>query len=207
MNIQRILRIVAGIGSIVVLPMSPVLLLAESFEQTNLVSDVPGLAANTDPNLVNPWGLAFSATSPFWVSDQGTGVSTLYDGAGNINATVVTVPGGSPPSGPTGQVNNNTSGFLVGSTPAHFIFDTLNGTIAAWSGGASAVTEVTTPGAIYTGLALASSGGSSYLYAADSTGQIRVFNSSYQPVTLAGNFTDPDAPAGFVPFRAFSSLV
>lgn len=201
MNTPRMLRFVAGFGGFLFLPLSPALLLADSFVQTNLVSDVPGLAAKTDPNLVNPWGVAFTATSPFWVSNQGSGVSTLYDGAGNINALVVNVPGGSPPSGPTGQVNNSTSSFLVSGTPARFIFDTLNGTIAAWTSGTTAVTEVTTPGAIYTGLALASSGGANYLYAADSTGQIRIFNSSFQPTTLTGSFTDPSAPAGFVPFN------
>jgi uncharacterized protein (TIGR03118 family) len=90
----------------------------------------------------------------------------------------------------------------VGGVPAHFIFDSLNGTIASWASGTSATTEVTTPGAVYTGLALASSGGSSYLYAADSAnGVIRVFNSSYAAATLPGNFTDPSAIAGYVPFN------
>jgi uncharacterized protein (TIGR03118 family) len=179
------------------------------FNQTDLVSSVPGLAANTDPNLVDPWGISFSATSPFWISNQNTGTTSLYDGAGNLvkigGNPAITIPGGaSGTAGPTGQVSNSTTGFNVNGSPAHFIFANLNGTISGWNAGSSAVTEVTTPGATYTGLALASSGGANFLYAADSTfstGQIRVFNSSFQPVTLSGNFTDPNAIAGYVPFN------
>jgi uncharacterized protein (TIGR03118 family) len=175
--------------------------LADSFAQTNLVSDVTGLAATTDHNLKNPWGMSFSATSPFWVSNQVSGYATLYDGAGTIIPLVVRVPGGAPPTRPTGQVFNGTTSFaLLGVGATHFIFAT-NGAIDGWSSGTTAVQVVSTPGAVYTGLALASSGGSNYLYAADSTGQIRVFNSSYQPITLTGNFTDPHAVAGFVPFN------
>lgn len=112
-------------------------LYADSFIQTNLVSNVPGLAANTDPNLKNPWGVSFSATSPFWTADQGTGLATLYNAAGTQQALVVTIPGGAPPSGPTGTVFNSAAGsFLVNGTPANFIFDNLNGTISAWNAGA-----------------------------------------------------------------------
>ena len=201
---QSNLRLVAGAASVLLLPTSPALLLADSFVQTNLVANTPGIAAHTDPNLVNPWGVSFTATSPFWISDQGSGLATLYDGAGNINSLVVSVPGGGPPSGPTGTVANSAGGTNFAVSPgvaSHFLFDTLNGTIAAWGGGTAATTEVTTPGAVYTGLSLASSGGSNYLYAADSTGSIRVFNSSYQPVSLPGGFTDPNAIGGYVPFN------
>lgn len=176
------------------------------FSQSNLVSDVPGLAANTDPNLVNPWGVAFVGTSPFWASDQGSGVASLYSGTGATIPLVVTVPGGTPPvSGPTGQVFNGTSSFVMpsDSQPALFLFDTLNGTIAGWNkgSGTNAATLASTPGAIYTGLTLANSGGSNYLYAADSTGSIRVFNSSFKQVSLPGGFTDPNGLTGFVPFN------
>jgi len=93
---------------------------AQHYQQTNLVSDIPGLAPVTDPNLVNPWGLARSATSPWWVADNGTGVSTLYNGAGQKLALVVTVPppvGGVSPSAPTGIVSTEvrTSGPHVSS--------------------------------------------------------------------------------------------
>jgi uncharacterized protein (TIGR03118 family) len=178
---------------------------ADIFYQTNLVSDVPGLAQNMDLSLRNPWGVAFSPTSPFWISNQGSGTSTLYDGAGNKIPLTVSIPGSStPPSGPTGQVFAGGSGFtLSNGSAASFIFDTLNGTIDGWNGaaGMTAIQMSSTKGAIYTGLALANSGGSNYLYAADSTGQIRVFNTSFHATSLAGNFTDPNAIAGYAPFN------
>jgi uncharacterized protein (TIGR03118 family) len=177
---------------------------ANVYYQTNLVSDLPALAATTDPKLKNPWGVAFSPTSPFWISNQGSGTSTLYDGAGNKEPLTVTIPGSTPPSGPTGQVFAGGSGFtLSNGKAASFIFDTLNGTIDGWNGtaGTTAIQMSFTKGAIYTGLALGASGGSNYLYAADSTGQIRVFNSSFNAVSLAGNFTDPNAIKGYVPFN------
>jgi uncharacterized protein (TIGR03118 family) len=181
---------------------------ADSFTQTNLVSDVPGLANTTDPNLKNPWGVSFSATSPFWVSNQAAGNSTLYDGAGNITPLVVAIPAGAtPPNGPTGQVfNNGATGFLVNGTKSNFIFDTLGGTISAWnaSAGTTAVQMAATPGAVYTGLAQDTTGGSTFLYAANSTGNIHVFNSSWTDVTgttFAGKFVDPSPVAGLTPFN------
>ncbi len=144
--------------------------------------------------------MSFAPTSPFWVSDQATGVSTLYSGTGGIIPLVVTVPPTSPqPAGPTGQVFNSTTGF--GGT--HFIFDTLSGTIDGWSGTSPAAIEWAKAGAIYTGLALNSSGGSNYLYAADfkTGGGIDVYNSSFAPTTLTGNFTDPNAIAGYAPYN------
>jgi uncharacterized protein (TIGR03118 family) len=189
------------------LALAPTCLHADSFTQTNLVSNVPGLAANTDPNLRNPWGVAFSATSPFWTSDQASGVSTLYGATGTPVPLVVTIPGPStPPAGPTGIVFSNLAGqFTVnGGNAATFIFDTLNGTILGWNGGTTASVEVTTPGAIYTGLAQGSVGSSNFLYAADSTGRINVFDSTWASVsntTFAGKFVDPNLPAGFTPFN------
>src|SRR4030095_14639244 len=113
---------------------------ADNFSVTNLVSDIPGLAQITDPNLRNPWGISSSATSPCWVSNQGTNTSDLFTVQGltvTQNALTVSIPTTvSGPQGPTGQVNNNTTGFLVGATPAAFIFANLNGTISAWNGGA-----------------------------------------------------------------------
>jgi uncharacterized protein (TIGR03118 family) len=191
---------------IVALAVAPTCLHADSFAQINLVSNVPGLAAVTDPNLVNPWGVSFSATSPFWVSNQGSGTATLYNGLGTPNAIVVSIPAGAnPPSGPTGQVFNASPAgqFLVGATKASFIFDTLNGTIAAWNGGTTATVEATTPGAIYTGLAQATVGANTFIYAANSApgGGINVFNSLWQPTTVPGGFIDHTIPAGYVPFN------
>jgi hypothetical protein len=91
---------------------------AAAYLQTDLVSDIPGLATITDPNLINPWGVSHTPNSPFWVSDQGTGVATLYNApaGGTVSqaALVVSIPGG---AGPTGQVFNSTSSFLVGGRP------------------------------------------------------------------------------------------
>jgi uncharacterized protein (TIGR03118 family) len=175
---------------------------AGSIVQTNLASDVPGLAANTDPNLVNPWGVSFSATSPFWVSNQGANNSTLYNFAGVPNSLVVSVAGG-----PTGQVFNSAGAgnFLVGGTAASFIFDTLGGSIYGWNGGAltTAQLEATTAKASYTGLALDNNGSGNFLYAANNagSGSIDVFNTSFALTALSGSFTDPNLPAGYVPFN------
>ncbi len=180
---------------------------ADSFTQTDLVSNVPGMAVTTDPNLKNPWGVSFSATSPFWVSNQASGNSTLYNGAGAITPLVVTIPpSATPPSGPTGTVFNSSTGFKVGTAASNFIFDTLNGTIAAWnsSAGTTAVVMASTPGAVYTGLTQNTSGGSSFLYAASATGSIHVFDSNWNDVTssmFSGKFVDPNLPAGFTPFN------
>ena len=162
---------------------------ADSYTQTNLVSDIPGLAANTDPNLKNPWGVSFSATSPFWTADQATGLSTLYNAAGVPQALVVSIPVGAPPSGPTGAVFGNVTGsFLVNGTPATFIFDTLNGTLAGWnaSAGTTAVQTAATAGAIYTGLAEASNASGNFLYAANNSNIGRRVKPSRAPLDVVG---------------------
>jgi uncharacterized protein (TIGR03118 family) len=173
-------------------------LFGSAFTQTNLVSDITGMAATTDPNLKDPWGMSFSATSPIWVSDRATGVSTLYSGTGAIVPLVVTVPPGTP----TGQVFSGGTNFMVNGNPANFIFDTLGGTIDAWNAGTTATVMASTPGAQFEGLALANN----TLYAANfqSGGGIDVFNSSYAPVTPSGTFTDPNLPAGYAPFNVQS---
>lgn len=180
------------------------------FTQTNLASDVPGLATVTDPLLKNPWGVSFSATSPFWISDQASGVSTLYRfTAGVFSAVplVVSIPTTlTGPQGPTGQVNNNTSAFLLNGVAANFIFANLNGTISAWNGGAGTTAQVkaTTPGAVYTGLALASNGVAPRLYAANAAqNRIDVFDGAFAPISLGANaFVNSDPQfAGLVPFN------
>lgn len=177
----------------------------------NLVSDLPGVAARVDPNLVNPWGLTRSATSPWWVADNGTGVSTLYNGGGTPQALIVTIPppaGGTPPSAPTGVVfnSNNT---IVGSP--RFIFSTEDGVIASWAGaaidGTNAIRRIdnSTAGAVYKGLAIGKNG-SDVVYATDfHNNKIDAF--SFDPSTsifgiasLPGNFTDPNLPSGYAPF-------
>jgi uncharacterized protein (TIGR03118 family) len=137
------------------------------------------------------------------VSDNGTDVSTLYSGGvrKSIPVTlplVVGIPGGAP----TGMVFNATAGFKVNGAPAHFIFDSEAGTITAWNAGTQAMTEATTPGAVYKGLAIASNGNATMLYAANfHTGKIDVFNDAFAPTTVPGGFADPNLPAGFAPFN------
>ncbi len=180
--------------------------------QTNLVSDVPGLAAcatcTTDPNLINPWGIANSAASPYWIADQGTNKSTLYNGAGTATALVVTVPPTGTPTGPTGIVRAGLTGLFVvpGSSPAapaSFIFATLDGNIAAWAAGTTATNVANISGAAFTGLALATNVSGTYLYAANfvNGGTIQIFNSIFASTTLPGSFTDPNAVAGYAPFN------
>jgi uncharacterized protein (TIGR03118 family) len=175
--------------------------------QTNLTSDVPGLAANTDPNLKNPWGVSFGPTSPLWVSDQASGKSTLYTGTGASESLIVTVPPTSPPpAGPTGQVFNGTTSFALPGGSSHFIFDTLSGTIDAWgsSAGTTAAVMASSPGAVYTGLAIDSVGSNNYLYAANNAGGIDVYDGTFTNVsgtTFAGKFVDPNPVTGFSPFN------
>jgi uncharacterized protein (TIGR03118 family) len=175
------------------------------FQQTNLVSDVPGMALNTDANLKNPWGISSSATSPFWVSNQVTGTSTLYNGVGKPQALIVTIPPSGGGGNPTGQIFNTSSDFaLTTGGKALFIFASLNGTISGWNGaqGTTAQIAATTAGAAYTGLAFGNNGSGNFLYAANAAGnRIDVFNGSFSPTTLTGSFVDSTLPAGFTVYN------
>jgi uncharacterized protein (TIGR03118 family) len=174
-----------------------------SYVQQNLVSDIPGMASVTDTNLANPWGLAFGPSTPFWISDNHTGLSTVYNSAGAVQAIVVTIPpppGAQPPAAPTGIIFNGSTGFTLGGSPARFIFVTEDGTLVAWNNTSGAVIKAdnSASGAIYKGLALANN----FLYAADfHNGKIDAFDSNFAPVTLSGAFADPTIPAGFAPFN------
>jgi uncharacterized protein (TIGR03118 family) len=177
---------------------------ANSFTQTNLVSDIPGMAKTTDPNLANPWGVSFSSGSPFWVSDNKTGLATLYDGAGDIIPLVVTVPpalGGVPPSAPTGQVFNSSTSF----NSDLFIFASEDGVISGWRGALGTNAEVLTDqsgaGSVYKGLAIATVGGHQYLYATDFHNNSITVVPGLGAGALTGNFTDPNLPAGYAPFN------
>jgi uncharacterized protein (TIGR03118 family) len=196
-----------------------------AFRQINLVSDQPGKAHLTDPDLVNAWGLAASPGtdaapgSPLWVADNGSDKATLYTGATPTSVSkaglVVNVTGAAP----TGQVfNPDTSAFIVRDKKGHsgasvFIFDTENGTIDGWSptvgatgSNPSTVTEVAHnrgARAVYKGLAIAqASGGKTYLYATNfHSGRVEAYNSHFKRVSLpGGRFVDPYLPAGYGPF-------
>jgi uncharacterized protein (TIGR03118 family) len=184
---------------------------AQHYLQTNLVSDVPGLAQVTDPNLVNSWGIVHPPTGPWWVADNGTGVSTLYDGAGQANPLIVTippVPGTPGPSTPTGVVFNGSSDFAVApGFPARFIFVTEDGTIAGWNPSVDRLNAVlkvnNSPAAVYKGAALAQNEGVNLLYAANFRGgTVDVFDTSFSRVVLGANaFVDENIPADFAPFN------
>jgi uncharacterized protein (TIGR03118 family) len=186
-----------------------------AYRQVNLVSDGAVSALHTDPNLKNPWGIAAAPGGAFWFADNGTGVSTLYDGRGDVIPLVVTVPGptGSP-SGttgtPSGIVWNPDPGlFAVGPKQgAVFIFASEDGTISAWNPAANlnaAILEVDASqggaGAVYKGLALATNSRGVFLYATNfRAGTVDVYDSQFRPVKLQGNFVDPEIPAGYAPF-------
>ena len=180
---------------------------ASSYEVTNLVSDVPGLALHTDKNLVNAWGLAFNPFGPAWVADNASGVATLYDGNGNPMSLVVSIPGGKP----TGVVfNGSANDFIVSrggvSGPAAFIFATENGTIAAWvpaidRNNAITIVDNSGAGSIYKGLALAGDGTRLLLYATDfHNRKVDVFDKMFRPVQVAGGFADRSVPSTYGPF-------
>lgn len=199
------------------------------FAQTNLVSDAqPGHEPATiqDPNLINPWGVAYAPGGPFWVSDNHTGVSTVYNvdpstdtpKALPLVVNIATPPGQTTPASPTGVVfNTDPHGFQVNGTAATFIFDTEDGTISAWnpSTGTQTALEVDNSnnpaegdpnvppdegiGAVYKGLAIAKEHGETQLYAANFRhGTVDVFNDYFQQVS---SFTDSSLPAGYAPFN------
>jgi uncharacterized protein (TIGR03118 family) len=184
--------------------------------QHNLVSDLAGQAARVDSNLVNPWGISFNPMGgPFWVSDNKTGVVTVYNAVGKPfpvgSPIVVTVPpaaGGTSPSSPTGQVFNPTADFtLAPGLPAVFLFATEDGTIAGWNptvNPTNAVTKVdnSASGAIYKSLAMGSNVSGNFLFAANfRAGTIDVFDKNFIPVISATSFTDSNIPADFAPFN------
>jgi uncharacterized protein (TIGR03118 family) len=193
--------------AVVALSLVPFSAAQNHYTQTNLVSDIPGVAAQpADANLVNPWGLTRTAASTWWVNNAGSGNATLFDAAGNKQTLVVTIPGpGAAKSTPTGNVANNTVGFLVNGTQSRFIFVTLDGTIAAWNASLGATAQTTVPnttGAAYTGVALGLLGDSPMLYAANFVGgRVDVFNGAWQPATVPGGFADTSIPPGYAPFN------
>jgi uncharacterized protein (TIGR03118 family) len=180
--------------------------LAQSVQVTILTSDIASVATNTDPNLVNPWGMSFSPSGPWWISDNGTGLTTLYNGAGVPQSLVVTVPpaSGTGPGNPTGQVFNGTTDFKISGSPANFIFVTEDGTISGWNGGTTAHIVVNNnPGAVYKGVALAQSGSANYLYVANfRNGSVDAFDGSFAPHSFGPNaFKDSTIPSTFAPFN------
>ena len=208
----------------------------DAYVVTALTSNLPGHAAAQDAVLQNAWGIAFTpAGSPFWVNDNATGCSTLYDGTGaKITALQVSIPlpgnvvpatscqpkdpnkpPNPSPAAPTGIVWNPSASFLVPGTtiPAIFIFSTEDGTISAWAGGlnpadhAVLAADESSSGAVYKGLAFAVNTKGAFLFATNfRNGTVDVFGPNgtdgmFTKVTLDGDFTDPEIPAGYAPFN------
>ncbi|MFD9939853.1 TIGR03118 family protein [Nonomuraea sp. NPDC059023] len=170
------------------------------FDVVNLVSDVRGKAAVTDPKVVNPWGLAMGKT--LWVSNTGTGTATVYSGNGAKEKTEVAVPGGAP----TGQVVNTGEGFTVKGKPATFIFASPSGAITGWNAEAdpaNAIIAAFTRGADYKGLAMLDGDDGSFLLAADfAGGRIHAFNEDFERVRLGrSQFRDRALPRNYHPFN------
>jgi uncharacterized protein (TIGR03118 family) len=177
------------------------------YKETDLVSDILGRAQFLDPMLVNPWGISMSATSPFWVANNGTGTSTLYNTLGVKQGLVVTVPGpGGVQGAPTGTVFNNAgAAFPMTSTQnARFLFATEDGTINGWNPAVAPTTalvikDLSKDHAIYKGLAIAGSGSAARLYAANfHAGRMDVWDGTFSRVF--GGFVDPTLPKGYAPF-------
>lgn len=181
-----------------------------SYVVTNLVSDLPGQAAHTDPNLVNPWGLTLG--NEFWVSDNGTGVSTLYELDGTPDPLVVTIPpsanNSEGVSAPTGQVFNPGSSFAVQangkSGPAIFIFVSEDGAISGWNPSVSATQAIlavdhSADDAIYKGSTLNST--NDRLYVTNfHAGRVEMYDANFNEIDTARTFVDPDLPQGYAPF-------
>jgi len=172
------------------------------YSQTNLVSNVAGVATTTDQNLSNPWGISFIGGDDFWIANNNTGTSTLYNAQGAADSLVVTIPGAAnnpngncSPGCPTGTVANASGTYFGGG---QFIFDSEDGLIISWNGGtvATIAFDNSKSGAVYKGLALL---GTNLLAANFNTGKIDVYDSNFTLTSLAGSFTDPNLPAGLAP--------
>jgi uncharacterized protein (TIGR03118 family) len=201
---------------------SPAALFAQQYQKTNLVSDLGTLGAHTiDPKLKNPWGIARGPSgNPWWVSDERSGVSTLYNAQGTpvnvlnpgANGLVVTIPPSVPPPSigtPTGVVfNGSANDFRVappGVAQTFFLFVSLDGTISGWDPAANpttAIRKVSTK-SVLTGATIAQIGADRFLYVADlKAGKIRVYDSNFQPMAVGqGAFDDDHLPPGFAPFN------
>src|SRR5213076_1330691 len=189
---------------------------ADTYSNTNFQSDIPGVAPHTDPNLVNPWGMSVSPSGTIWVSDNGTGVSTLYHQDGTAASLVVTIPTAArnrDVGNPTGQVFNGTPFFQVtkngNSAPAFFIFVSEDGSISGWNPTLDATHAIiavdngTNRGvnrAIYKGATLGVANGDNFLYVTDfHTGKVETYDENFHQVNPNG-FVDPNLPAGYGPF-------
>jgi uncharacterized protein (TIGR03118 family) len=188
---------------------------ADTYSWENFQSDIPGVAEHVDSNLVNPWGMAASSGGTIWVSNNGTGTSTLYHQDGTASSLVVNIPVSAArhrgTGNPTGIVFNNTAFFNVtksgNSQPARFIFVTEDGTISGWNPALDNTNAIIAVdhgrghnGAIYKGATLGMANGHNFLYVTNfHTGKVETYDETFQPA-FPNAFADPNLPAGFAPF-------
>jgi uncharacterized protein (TIGR03118 family) len=182
-----------------------------TFNETLLDSDGSVIVTKADPDLQNGWGVAFNPTATMWVSDNNAHKASLFDGDGNIQSLVVSIPDGTNgPAGPTGIIFNPTTDFVISSNGASskavFIWATDAGTIAAWSPNVLPTEAVTafddaTGGADYKGITMVAVNGQNRLYATDfHNAKVDMFDAQFNKIQPAGQFVDPSMPAGFAPF-------
>jgi len=198
---QRLLGRTRVVPALLVLVFASSAALAQ-YQSTNLDSDLAGKAKHQDTLLKNAWGLAYAPGGAFWVSDEASGWTTLYDGQGNIQVLKAVIPpaSGTGPRTPTGMVYNGSQEFKIKNWVSEFLFATLDGTIQGWSGfnPSSTLIGVTSKGAVYTGLAITSKSSGNSLFAADNANnKIDIYNGTF---SLVGSFTDSTIPPGFAPF-------
>src|ERR1700751_4338979 len=198
----------------------PAASIAQQYQQTNLISDTVTEGTNpADPDLKNVWGISRGSTSPWWVSDNTAGVSTLYNGSGVKQPLTVTIPhtAQTTTASPTGQVFNGSTDFAVASgNPAMFIFVSLDGTISAWNPSVNPTNAIQkVPGSttsVLTGVTIAEVEGQRFLYVADlEAGEIKVYDTNFNLVEAGRNgfgdkhggrgFEDAQVPKGFAPFN------
>jgi uncharacterized protein (TIGR03118 family) len=190
--------------------LTPAFVFGQNYTQTTLTSDGSVSAPNVDPHLVNPWGMSRGSNDAWWISDNATGLSTLYDGTGLTQSLVVAIPNGSGSGtgSPSGTIYNGGTGFAVTpGNPAAFLFCTEDGTVSGWNPAAnfaSAIVKINHPGAVYKGMTSAVWNNAQYLYVVNfNSGRIEVYDTNFAPVTLAmGAFESPAATRlGFVPYN------
>src|SRR5580704_9593846 len=228
-DMKRVRVLLLGLVCAQVLSLPAAYAQGNSYKQTNLVSDTQGMAPVIDPNLVNPWGICIIPGDPFWIADNAspTGVTSLYNAAGAIQgAFTIAPPGGSSnPATPTGCVGNPSGGFTLSGSTSLFIFDTEDGTISGWTGGASSILAVdnsskttVATGAVYKGLALVTNSSGSFLLATNfRSGQVEIYDTTFKATQVLGPgaFNDPAPPAvpagsgspGYAPFGVHAITV
>jgi uncharacterized protein (TIGR03118 family) len=208
---QRLRNLLLGAICVGILSCSSAYAQTNSFKQTNLLSDSRGLAARTEPALLNPWGVAFMPGQSFWIAVNNSGSAELLDRTGTPNRIFVVPPprGSSNQSTPTGIVanliNGVVSGFDVNHVSSRFIFDTEDGTISGWNGvdiDAILAVDNSATGAVYKGLAIVKNDSGNFILATNfNSGNVEAYNAGFNPTALSGTpFVDPTLPAGFAPF-------